>query len=139
MRQAFKYDPKGIYVKAWVPELQVLKELSEIFQPWTVQDVRKEGLGLKGEDQVDTPLLKTNYTVDKRGQDLGCSSGKRGGEDDRGGHGGGKGINRMNDSGRGMRRYRRQSRGRCRGRGHGSSRAHLVGLGRGRGEGGGRG
>jgi deoxyribodipyrimidine photo-lyase len=133
VKQAFDYDPKGEYVKAWVPELRGLTEPSEIFQAWTASDARKEELGLKGKNWVDNPLLKIEFTVGKRGRYPG-RGGKRGGGDDRGGRGGGKGSNLMNGGERGIGRSRGQPRGR-----YGSSRGHLSGHGRGRGESGGKG
>jgi len=137
VKQAFDYDPRGEYVKAWIPELRGLTEPSEIFQAWTVPDARKQELGLKGKDWVDSPLLKIEFTVGRRGRHLG-RGGNRGGGDNRGGRGGGEGSNRMSGGERGMGRSGGQFRGGYGGRGYGSSRGHLRGYGRGRGEGGGR-
>jgi deoxyribodipyrimidine photo-lyase len=124
VKQAFEYDPKGEYVKAWVPELRGLMEPSEIFQAWTVPDARKEELGLKGKNWVDSPLLKIDFALGRREQYLG-RGGKRGGGDNRGRRGDREWSNRTRSSKCGTGRPRGQSRGR-----YGSSRGHLGGYGR---------
>ncbi|CZR51632.1 related to cryptochrome DASH [Phialocephala subalpina] len=92
VKQAFDYDPQGEYVKAWVPETRGLTEPSEIFQPWTVGEDRREELGLKGLPGVEKPLLKIDFTVNRRGRHPGRPRGDRGTSGhDRGGRGGGDG------------------------------------------------
>ncbi|KAH9224957.1 DNA photolyase, FAD-binding/Cryptochrome [Leptodontidium sp. 2 PMI_412] len=131
VKQAFDYDPNGDYVKAWVPELRKLSEPAEIFQAWTVREDRREGLGLDGLEWVKDPLLKINFTVNRRGRHVGRPRGDRGG---RGGEGG------RFPSPEGRRFYSNSSRGGggggYGGRGYGSSRGHIRGYG-GRGGGGG--
>jgi deoxyribodipyrimidine photo-lyase len=136
VKQAFDYDPKGEYVKAWVPELRGVSEPSEIFQAWTMPDAKQRELGLSEKNWVKSPLLKIDFTVGKRGRHLGRGN-HRG--DSRGGRGGGgEGSNWMPGGERRMGRSGGPSRGGYGGRGYGSSRGHLRGHGRGRGEGGGR-
>ena len=129
VKQAFDYDPKGDYVKVWVPELRDLTEPSEVFQAWTIPDAKKQELGLKGKDWVEKPLLKIDFTVAKKGRNLG-----------RGGRGGGRGDNRGGRGGGGVGRGG-PLRGGYGGRGYGGARGHLrggYGRGHGRGNGGGR-
>merc|ERR1711964_382416 len=73
VKQAFDYDPNGDYVKAWVPELRDLTEPAEIFQAWTVREERRKEVGLEGLDWVESPLLKINFTVNRRGRHPGRS------------------------------------------------------------------
>ena len=130
VKQAFDYDPKGDYVKTWIPELRGVTEPSEIFQAWTMSDAKKSELGLAGKDWVENPLLKIDFTVGRRGRNTGRGRGdnrRGGGGENRGGRGGGAG-----DMNRG------QPRGGYGGRGYGNTRGHIRGYGRGRGDGGGR-
>jgi deoxyribodipyrimidine photo-lyase len=126
VKQAFDYDPKGEYVKAWVPELRDLTEPSEIFQAWTIKDDRKEQLGLRGLVWVDKPLMRIDFQIGRRGRNLGRS---RGG--DRGGRGGGQGgLDNNQRFGNGDRPMNRGGRGGgYGGRGYGSSRGHTRGYG----------
>lgn len=104
VKQSFDYDPEGAYVKMWVKETRSLSETSEIFQPWTVGEDRRESLGLKGLVGVEKPLLKIDFTVNRRGRHAGRARGSgsdrargdnngrgggRGGGDNNGGRGGG--------------------------------------------------
>jgi deoxyribodipyrimidine photo-lyase len=132
VKQAFDYDPQGDYVKAWVPELRGLTEPSEIFQAWTMSDAKKSELGLKGKDWVEKPLLKIDFTVGRKGRNLGRGGrgggdNRRGGGESRGGRGGGDSMGRGGPP-RG---------GGYGGRGYGNTRGHVRGYGRGRGDGGG--
>lgn len=137
VKQAFDYDPKGDYVKAWVPELRELSEPSEIFQAWTIKDDRKVELGLNGLEWVENPLMRIDFQIGRRGRNLGRP---RGG--DRGGRGGGQDGQRPGNSERSNNRGGSRGGGYA-GRGYGSSRGHIRGYGnynRGRGDhhGGGR-
>jgi len=128
VKQAFDYDPKGEYVKSWVPELRVLNEPSEIFQAWTIKDDRKEELGLSDLEWVDKPLMRIDFQIGRRGRNLGRP---RGGSD-RGGRGGGGGavVPEGQRSGNADRPNARGGRGGgYGGRGYGSSRGHLRGYG----------
>jgi deoxyribodipyrimidine photo-lyase len=153
VKQAFDYDPTGDYVKAWVPELRALTEPSEIFQAWTMSDAKKSELGLKGKDWIEKPLLKIEFTVGRKGRNLGRGGrgggdNRRGGGESHGGRGGGDGMNRggaprgggyggggYGGGGYGGGGYGGGGYG---GRGYGNTRGFLRGYGRGRGDGGGR-
>jgi len=78
IKQAFDYDPKGEYIKAWVPELRGLKltrtmsngkeemdhqQLMNLYQAWRLSDREKINLGLKGVEWVERPLKKIHFTV----------------------------------------------------------------------------
>ncbi|CAD6503644.1 BgTH12-03303 [Blumeria graminis f. sp. triticale] len=69
VKQAFDYDPIGEYIKTWCPELRApgLRP-SEIYQAWTIDESRREGLGLKGLVQVEKPLRMIQYTNHGRGR-----------------------------------------------------------------------
>jgi deoxyribodipyrimidine photo-lyase len=121
VKQAFDYDPKGEYVKAWVPELRALSEPSEIFQAWTIKDDRKEELGLSGLEWVEKPLMRIDFQIGRRGRNLGRP---RGG--DRGGRGRGADGQRPGNTDRPNNRGRGGGYG---GRGYGSSRGHIRGYG----------
>ncbi|KAI9056261.1 hypothetical protein LZ554_001188 [Drepanopeziza brunnea f. sp. 'monogermtubi'] len=141
VKQAFDYDPHGDYVKAWIPELRGLTESSEVFQAWTIKEERREGLGLSGLEWVEKPLLKINFTVNRRGRHpAGRSRGDRGGgRGGSSGHGGdaGSGPGRYT-SPEGRKYYSSRGGGGYGGRGYGSSRGHIRGYGRGGAGGGGR-
>jgi deoxyribodipyrimidine photo-lyase len=104
VKQSFDYDSQGEYVKMWVEETRSLSEPSEIFQPWTVDEDRREALGLKGLIGVEKPLLRIDFTVSRRGRHLGRPRGDRGqGDDSRGGSSprGGRGGGSSDRGGRG--------------------------------------
>jgi deoxyribodipyrimidine photo-lyase len=112
VKQAFDYDSNGDYVRMWMPELRGVgrkeeggvslnenkssgkhdnspESLMGVFQPWRMSDEEKERLGLKGIDWVEKPLIKINYSINRRG-----GGGKQpggGGGGGRGGRGGGRG------------------------------------------------
>lgn len=117
VKQAVDYDSHGEYVRMWIPELRdvgrcsggkqekpngqmhedSMESLMGVFQPWRIPDDEKEKLGLKGLDWVEKPLIKINFSVNRRG-----GGQKRGG----GGGGGGPGPSRgggYGKSGRGGR------------------------------------
>jgi deoxyribodipyrimidine photo-lyase len=111
VKQAVDYDPQGEYVRMWMPELRGVgrggakdeggvslggdhqnkqqqqqqpspESLMGVFQAWRIADEEKERLGLKGVEWVEKPLIRINFSVNRRG-----GGGKRGG----GGGGGGPG------------------------------------------------
>ena len=62
VKQALEYDPKGEYIKTWVPETRGLTNLGEIFQPWTCRDeTLKKETGLQGLNWVEEPLKKIDF------------------------------------------------------------------------------
>jgi deoxyribodipyrimidine photo-lyase len=116
VKQAFDYDGKGEYIKAWVPELRDLKltrtishgreevdqqRLMLLYQAWRLSDWEKNNLGLKGVEWVENPLARIQFSVGRKGPQDG--RGKRGG-----GGGGGGGHWRGNGRARGSRDFRRQ-------------------------------
>jgi deoxyribodipyrimidine photo-lyase len=114
VKQALDYDPKGEYIKTWVPETRDLTKLAEIFQPWTCQDeTLKKETGLQGLNWVEEPLKKIHFTFGQKHIRLEGSERPRGLGKLRGR---GSGESR----GKGFGRPRRL--GKLRGRGSGESR-----------------
>ncbi|KAK5128990.1 hypothetical protein LTR85_000323 [Meristemomyces frigidus] len=122
VKQAVDYDANGEYVRAWVPELRdvgrveknvsragghsggsvkeihqqcSMEDLMGIFQAWRLPADEKKRLGLEGVEWVEKPLIKIEFSVNRRG-----GGAKRGGRGDgsrgrgRGGGGGGGGKGR---------------------------------------------
>lgn len=119
VKQAVDYDTNGEYVRAWVPELRQvgrskgasegdsksnkgskngqgrdnLEDLMGVFQAWRIPNEEKKQLGLEGVEWVERPLIRIDFSVNRRG---GGAKRGRGGKN-RGG-GGSHG-----DSGKGAR------------------------------------
>jgi deoxyribodipyrimidine photo-lyase len=112
VKQAVDYDSNGDYVRMWLPELRgvgkkeeggvslnqgnsdnkhdiSLESLMGVFQAWRIPEDEKERLGLKGVEWVEKPLIKINFSVNRRGgggkQPGGGGGGGRGGRGGRGG------------------------------------------------------
>ncbi|KAK5953941.1 hypothetical protein OHC33_005212 [Knufia fluminis] len=76
VKQAFDYDPRGDYVKAWVEELRGLSEPQEIFQVHKTSTEKVKELGLEGNVMVEKPLKRIEFRVGGKG---GRGGGKHGG------------------------------------------------------------
>lgn len=111
VKQAYDYDPKGEYIKAWVPELRELEDPQKIFQAWKMNDQERKEQGVAGQDIVEKPLKKIDFLVGRS-------------------HGGG---GQYGGSSRGNRRHDNPGES-GRGRGGGSFGARGGFRGRGRGE-----
>jgi deoxyribodipyrimidine photo-lyase len=115
VKQAFDYDARGDYVRAWLPELRALREPAHIFQAWTVPRAQRAALGLPARaDWLDEPLVRIEYS---RGGGKGSKGGSGGGSG-RGGREGGDGGNsggRIQHQGQGQGKGRGKGRGRSRG------------------------
>lgn len=116
VKQALDYDSQGEYIRAWVPELRKIElragdnsskeskesidtqRLMSVFQPWKMSDWDKETLGLRGLDWVDQPLVRIQFSMNKR----------RGAEGD--GRGRGRGNWRGRGRGKGFRRMGEEER-----------------------------
>ncbi|KAJ8610729.1 hypothetical protein MRB53_038371 [Persea americana] len=112
VKQAVDYDQNGEYVRTWVPELKDVgrdgtqkdsaednpESLMGVFQAWRMPDAEKKSLGLEGVEWVEKPLVRINFSLNRR----------RGGTRQGQGHGG---------SGGGSRGGRGGNHGRGRGRG----------------------
>ncbi|KAI9822936.1 MAG: hypothetical protein M1832_002961 [Thelocarpon impressellum] len=105
VKQAFDYDTKGDYVKAWVPELRGLEEPQLIFQAWKVPSDQRGPNGLDGLEWVEKPLKRIDFHV-------GRGRGRRG----NGGGGSASGADRGRGGGGGFR-WGRRGGGRGRGQG----------------------
>lgn len=117
VKQAVDYDANGAYVRAWVPELRdvgrggslvstaaessegmagtrqdsSVDDLMGVFQAWRLPAEEKKRLGLEGVEWVEKPLVKIDFSINRRG-----GGAKRGGHGDRSrgrgrGRGGGSG------------------------------------------------
>lgn len=97
VKQALDYDGKGEYVKAWVPELKGLgdsgEELMGVFQAWRLSEGQKQNLGLEGVEWAEKPLVRINFSLNRRG---GGNGGRGRGRGRGGGGGGGGGRGRGN-------------------------------------------
>ncbi|KAF2172331.1 hypothetical protein M409DRAFT_63051 [Zasmidium cellare ATCC 36951] len=133
VKQAVDYDTNGEYVRTWVPELRdvgrsnttaaatsagaaddraaakpandSLESLMGVFQAWRIPAEEKKRLGLEGVEWVEKPLIRIDFSVNRRGG--GSRRGNRGGGDGgfrgRGGRGRGRGGRGGGDYGRGPR------------------------------------
>ncbi|KAF3769397.1 blue light photoreceptor protein [Cryphonectria parasitica EP155] len=64
VKQAFDYDKQGAYVKTWVPELQPLQKLENIFQVSTTSPQHLEEAGLTGNIMATNPVKRIEFVVD---------------------------------------------------------------------------
>ena len=99
VKQAFYYDGKGEYVKAWVPELRGLgespQELMAVFQAWKMTEDEKKKLKLQGVEWVEKPLVRIDFHLNRRGGGGGGQRGRgKGNQRGRGRGGGGGGGGR---------------------------------------------
>ena len=81
-----------------------LESLMGVFQAWRIPDEEKERLGLKGVEWVEKPLIKINFSVNRRGGGGNQSGGGGGGGGGRGGRGGRGGKTRGQRGGRDVKR-----------------------------------
>lgn len=86
VKQAYDYDDKGEYVRAWVEEVKDLKDVSCVFQCWKLSDSEKSRAGLVDSEMVQRPLVKIEWHAGR-----GSESGRKGGKRDKG-HGKGRGA-----------------------------------------------
>jgi deoxyribodipyrimidine photo-lyase len=99
VKQALDYDPRGEYIKAWVPELRDVdlgaekdggkyddEKLMGLFQPWRLSVEDKQQLGLRYLDFVDKPLVQIQFSVGRKPRGPGRNRGRgfRGRASDRG-------------------------------------------------------
>ncbi|KAJ2977055.1 hypothetical protein NUW58_g7925 [Xylaria curta] len=64
VKQAFDYDKDGEYVRRWVPELQRIEKLENLFQPWTTPKEDWERFGLLGLLMAEDPVKKIDFSVE---------------------------------------------------------------------------
>ncbi|KAH7122292.1 cryptochrome DASH [Dendryphion nanum] len=110
VKQALDYDKKGEYIRAWVPELRKIElktktnsgkeeidpqRLMSIFQPWKMSEWDKDQLGFRGLDWVEQPLVRIQFSMNKRRGADGDARGR--GRGNWRGKGRGKGFRRMGD------------------------------------------
>ncbi|KAI5924453.1 DASH family cryptochrome [Camillea tinctor] len=64
VKQAFDYDKEGEYVRRWVPEVQKLEKLENVFQAWTTPKEDWDRLGLTGLEMAENPIKKIEFSVE---------------------------------------------------------------------------
>jgi deoxyribodipyrimidine photo-lyase len=64
VKQAFDYDKDGEYVRCWLPEVQKVEKLENLFQPWTTPTEDWERFGLTGLIMAEDPVKKINFSVE---------------------------------------------------------------------------
>lgn len=90
VKQAFDYDSSGDYVRTWVPELRKVdiassgsegkadpEGLQGVFQAWKISAEEKKRIGLDGIEWVERPLIRIDFSVNRRG-----GGNRRGGRSD---------------------------------------------------------
>ncbi|KAH8597773.1 DNA photolyase, FAD-binding/Cryptochrome [Bisporella sp. PMI_857] len=91
VKQSYDYDPKGLYITTWMPELRKLENPKEIFQSWTIPVEEREAKGVAGLVMCENPLKRIEFTVGKRANHGRHGWMYRGFGRGRGGRGGGPG------------------------------------------------
>lgn len=94
VKQSFDYDTNGDYVRTWVPELRKVniassgneseanpEALQGVFQAWKIPAEEKKRIGLEGVEWVEKPLIRIDFSVNRRG-----GSSRRGGRSNGGGN-----------------------------------------------------
>ena len=115
VKQALDYDAHGEYIRAWVPALRnvgrseskdaqaqdSMEDLMGVFQAWRMPADEKKRLGLEDVEWVEKPLIRIDFSVNRRGG--GAKRGRgEGGFRGRGNRGRGRGRGRA-DEGKGAR------------------------------------
>jgi len=113
VKQAVDYDPNGDYIRTWVHELREVgkgmfespqesqEALMGVYQAWRIPSEEKKKLSLEGVDWVEHPLIRIDFSVNRRGPGP-----RRGRGDGRGGSQSGGSRGRGRHSGRGRERKR---------------------------------
>jgi deoxyribodipyrimidine photo-lyase len=106
VKQGVDYDPKGDFVKGWVEELANVydgrqiagaEELMGVLQPWRLPEDEKKRLRIEGTEWIEKPLIKIDFSVNRRGGGGGANGN---GKSSRG-RGGGSGGRGKGERGRG--------------------------------------
>jgi deoxyribodipyrimidine photo-lyase len=104
VKQALDYDSHGEYIRTWVQELQHVKmgsqaeesqNLMGVFQAWKLPEEEKKRLGIQSVEWVEKPMVKIDFSLNRRGG--GSKRGRGNGRGGRGGGGGGRGGGRNNE------------------------------------------
>ena len=66
VKQSFDYDKDGSYVRMWLPELESLQNLENVFQPWTSDEETLRDCGLSDNIMVKDPIVKIKFYVDRK-------------------------------------------------------------------------
>jgi deoxyribodipyrimidine photo-lyase len=99
VKQALDYDPEGEYIRAWVPELRDVGKgpdapkdgVMGVFQAWRMSEEEKKRVGLASVEWVEKPLVRINFSMNRRGGGAPRGRGNKDRGRGRGGGGGGRG------------------------------------------------
>ncbi|KXJ94153.1 DNA photolyase, FAD-binding/Cryptochrome [Microdochium bolleyi] len=116
VKQAFDYDKEGDYVRTWVPEVQKLEKLENVFQAWTTPKEDWDRFGLTGLAMAEDPVLKINFSVEGKPKNNRRPFNRRRGQ----GRGGGNSNSNGNGNGNG-------NGGNGNGNGNGNGHGHRNG------------
>jgi cryptochrome len=113
VKQAFDYDKDGEYVRAWVPEVQPLEKLENVFQAWTASKADLDRHHLSDNVMVTHPIKKIEFSVEgkpkasrrpymrRRGRGGNGNGGNGHGNGNGNGHGNGPGSSNGNSNSNG--------------------------------------
>lgn len=62
LKQAYDYDPKGAYVRHWIPALQNLSN-STVHQPWLLKNEEQDRLGLRIGESYPCAVIDLRYEM----------------------------------------------------------------------------
>lgn len=103
IKQALDYDAQGKYIREWVPELRDIDigkddhrntdNLMGVFQAWRLPEEEKKRTGLESVEWAQKPLVRIDFSLNRRS-----------GGGTRGRGGGGRGRNRGGRGGKGFER-----------------------------------
>ncbi|KAG5949930.1 hypothetical protein E4U53_005629 [Claviceps sorghi] len=86
VKQAFDYDKKGAFVRMWIPELEGLEKLENVFQVWTAEKDELVRCGLSQNVMATNPIRRIEFHVDRKPRAARRPFSKKRGQQRGGGH-----------------------------------------------------